>query len=173
MTTRVPRMNEAESRAWLALVGTSQLLPAALDAQLQADSGITHFEFMALSALNTAPELTLRTSDLAVRTYATLPRLSKVVSRMEARGLVERVPCPGDARASNIRLTRDGRKELLLALPGHLSLVRAEVLGRLSEGQLEALAEALEPVLEALADDPRFPWARGASRRAESGAATA
>ena len=164
MTPQVPRMTPAESRAWLALVTTSQLLPAALDAQLQSEAGLTHFEFMVLGALNTAPDVTLRTSELAARTSSTLPRLSKVVTRLAERGMVERVPCPEDARATNVRITRPGRKALLLAMPGHLELVREAVIDRLTPAQLEALAEALEPVLEALEDDPRFPWARGGTR---------
>src|SRR5690554_2800313 len=167
MTTTVPRMRDDEARAWLALVNSSQLLPVALDAQLQEQAGLTHFEFMVLGALNVAPDQTLRTSELAASVYATLPRLSKVITRMVQRGLVERVACADDRRAANVILTRDGRKALLLALPGHLEFVRASVLDGLTPEQLKTLADALEPVVAQLTVDSRFPWAR------EGGAATA
>jgi hypothetical protein len=41
---------------------------------------------------------------LALRTNATLPRLSHVVRRLEDRGLVDRFPCPEDGRATNTRV---------------------------------------------------------------------
>lgn len=153
-------MNDDEARAWLALVNSSQLLPVALDAQLQERADLTHFEFMALSALNVAPDQTLRTSELAASVYATLPRLSKVITRMVQRGLVERVACTQDGRATNIVLTREGRKALLLALPGHLEFVRGAVLDGLTPQQLKTLADALEPVVARLTTDSRFPWVR-------------
>lgn len=153
-------MRDDEARAWLALVNSSQLLPVALDAQLQEQADLTHFEFMALGALNVAPEQTLRTSELAASVYATLPRLSKVITRMVKRGLVERVACAEDGRATNIVLTREGRKALLLALPEHLEFVRSSVLEGLTPKQLTTLADALEPVVARLTVDSRFPWAR-------------
>lgn len=163
MKPTVPRMRDDEARAWLALVNSSQLLPVALDAQLQEQAGLTHFEFMVLGALNVASEQTLRTSELAAEVYATLPRLSKVITRMVQRELVERVACAEDGRATNVVLTRDGRKALLMALPGHLDFVRGAVLDGLTPQQLTALADALEPVVTRLTVDERFPWARESS----------
>lgn len=146
-------MNPLESRAWLALIGTSELLPSALDAQLQADSALTHFEFIVLSALTHASGKRMRLTDLAGATNATLPRLSKVVARLETRGLIERTTSAADRRAIDITLTRSGRRMLVLATPGHIALARQLVIDRLTGAQLEALADALEPVVAAL--DPQ------------------
>ena len=79
---------------------------------------------------------------------------------MVQRGLVERVACAEDGRATNIVITREGRKALLLALPDHLDFVRASVLDGLTPEQLKILADALEPVVAQLTVDSRFPWAR-------------
>ncbi|MEK8225412.1 MarR family transcriptional regulator [Oerskovia sp. M15] len=65
-----------------------------LDAQLQRDAHLTHFEYLVLAMLSEAPDHTLRMTDLALKTNATLPRLSHVVKRLEGRGYVERKPCP-------------------------------------------------------------------------------
>jgi DNA-binding MarR family transcriptional regulator len=146
-------MDTLESRAWLALIGTAELLPAALDAQLQADSGITHFEFMVLSALTRSAGKRMRLTDLAAATNATLPRMSKVAGRLEARGLIERAPADDDRRAVDLRLTSAGRRILVRATPGHIALVRRLVIERLTREQLTALADALEPVVAAL--DPQ------------------
>jgi len=156
MEFRPPRMDDAESRAWLALVATSELLPAALDAQLQADSGMTHFEFMLLGLLNLADEQTMRMKRLADDAHSSLPRLSKAINRLEERGWVERFECVEDRRATNVRLTQDGRRSMILATPGHLDTVRRAVLDRLSRAQLVALADALEPVVAGLDPNQRF-----------------
>lgn len=140
MNPSVPRMSEPESEAWLGLLRVVELLPAALDAQLQREGGMTHFEFMTLSMLRFAPESTLRMTALARSTNATLPRLSHVCARLERRGLIERFPCPEDRRATNARLTSAGRRELIHATPGHIALARQLVIDALSPEQLAALA---------------------------------
>ncbi len=149
-------MNPVESRAWLALVATSQLLPTALDAQLQADSGISHFDYMILGSLNLAPERTMRMKELASAMNAAPPRLSKAVQRLEQRGYVERVPDSEDGRATNAVLTQAGRRAMILATPGHIETVRRGVLDRLSPEQLVALADALEPILAGLDPEQHF-----------------
>lgn len=150
MVSTVPRMDALESRAWLALVATAELLPAALDAQLRADAGITHFEFMVLSGLKQATHNTLRMSEIAAMVNATLPRLSKVIGKLAVRGLVERAGNPADARVIDVRLTSQGRKVLVRALPAHLNQVRDLVIDRLDREQLAELASILEPLVQRL-----------------------
>ena len=124
MARRVPRMNERESSAWLHLITVLELLPPALDAQLRRDAGLTHFEFVVLSVLRLSPERAMRMTALAASAASTLPRLSHVVARLEARDLVERSPVPGDKRATDVRLTDEGRRAVVLATPGHIATVR-------------------------------------------------
>jgi hypothetical protein len=83
-------LTDDERDAWMPLIGVLIKLPAALDAQLQRDSGLSHFEYMVLSRLSEAPERTLRMSDLAVLANGSLSRLSHVVTRLERRGWVRR-----------------------------------------------------------------------------------
>ncbi|MBL0885506.1 MarR family transcriptional regulator [Myceligenerans sp. I2] len=139
-------MNEQESAAWLGLITVCQLLPAALDSQLKQDSGMTHFEFFVLSVLRFAPEQTMRMTALAETTSSTLPRLSHVCSRLEKRGLADRFPCPEDGRATNVRLTPEGRSALVRAMPGHLATARRLVIDALSPEQLDALAQVTEVI---------------------------
>jgi len=58
--------------------------------------------------LSEAPGRTLRMTELARQTDATLSRLSHVVTRHQGRALVERFPCPEDGRATNVRLSAVG-----------------------------------------------------------------
>ncbi len=156
MARRVPRLDEQESAAWLALVSLIELLPSALDSQLQRDSDMTHFEFSVLSILRFSPDQTLRMSDLAAGTTATLPRLSHVVTRLEKRGIVERLPCPEDKRATNVRLTDVGRRAVIRATPGHIALVRSAVLDSLSREQLGQLEQIAGSITSALDPEGRF-----------------
>ncbi|MGO2049754.1 MAG: MarR family winged helix-turn-helix transcriptional regulator [Microbacterium sp.] len=154
MAAPLSRMTPQQSRAWLALISTAELLPAALDAQLQRDASLTHYEFILLSTLQRSGAV--RLSTLAAATNATLPRTSKVVSRLEQRGLVERTESTEDRRSVLLKLTRQGRRQLVLATPDHFDTVHRLVLDRLTPEQLEQLADALEPIVEALDPQRRF-----------------
>jgi len=157
MSRLVPRLDAEESAAWLSLVSLLELLPSALDSQLQRDAGLTHYEFVGVSYLRFSPDQTQRMSALAVGTNATLPRLSHVVSRLENRGLVERSPSPEDRRATNARLTDAGRRELVRATPGHIDFVRRTVIESLDRDQLEQLAAIATAITRKL--DPEGKYA--------------
>lgn len=148
MTTRW--LDDREIGAWMRLAAVLELLPGALESQLKKESDVSHFEYWVLAMLSEAPDRTLQMSTLASRTNATLPRLSHVVARLEERGLVERVSCPSDRRATNAHLTAAGWKKIVAAAPGHVENVRAQVIDHLTPEQLDALSDAMHSVLEHL-----------------------
>ena len=94
-------LSPAEREAWLGLIGVVELLPGALDAQLQRDAGVSHFEYMVLAMLSEAPERTLRMTALAAQTHSTLPRLSDVVTDWSTAGSSS----GSDARRTNAQRT--------------------------------------------------------------------
>ncbi|GGA55443.1 hypothetical protein GCM10011490_01640 [Pseudoclavibacter endophyticus] len=145
-----------ERETWLRLTAVLQLLPAALDAQLHGDADLTQFEYMVLAMLSEADGRTLRMSDLAAHTTATLPRLSRVVAGLEAAGYVRRTPCEADRRATNATLTESGYEKLAAAAPGHVGAVRRFVIDPLTPAQLQHLGSALGSMLEALDPDGRM-----------------
>lgn len=146
-------LNDDERAAWLRLVAVVELLPGVLDSQLRREADLTHFEYFVLAMLSEAPERTLRMTSLAQRTNATLPRLSHVVRRLKARGLVDRFPCPEDGRATNARLTPAGWDAVVAAAPGHVDTVRHHVLDPLSPVQLEQLRGIGDALLTRLDPD--------------------
>lgn len=149
-------LDETEREAWLRLVAVVELLPTALDAQLRTQSGLTHFEYFVLAMLSESPERTLRMTALAMRTNATLPRLSHVVRRLEDRGLVERFPCPEDGRATNARLTDAGWGTVVAAAPGHVATVRRNAIDPLSPEQLHQLRDIADALLSRLDPEGRM-----------------
>jgi DNA-binding MarR family transcriptional regulator len=157
MTNGEPRwLSSEQQQAWLGLIAVVELLPGALDAQLQRDAGISHFEYMTMSMLSQARDRTLRMTTLASRTNSTLPRLSHVITRLVARGYVERVPCPEDKRATNAHLTDAGWDLVRTSAPGHVATVDALVIDPLSATQVRQLRAITTSILSRLDPDERF-----------------
>jgi DNA-binding MarR family transcriptional regulator len=139
-------LTHGELATWVKLVAVLELLPNVLDSQLRRDADLTNFDYYVLAMLSEADEQTLRMTALAAQTNAALPRLSHVVRRLEERGLVQRLPCPEDKRATNARLTDAGMTKLKAAAPGHVTNVRQHVIDALTPeqvGQLGDIADAL------------------------------
>ena len=151
-----PRWLDAdERRTWLALVGLLIRLPAALESQLQRDSGISHFEYQVLAVLSETSERTLRMSELAVLSEGSLPRLSQVVGRMEKRGWVRREADPADGRYTLAILTDEGLAKVVEAAPGHVEMVRSLVFDPLTKANSRQLREIGRRIMRAIdPDDP-------------------
>jgi DNA-binding MarR family transcriptional regulator len=126
---------------WASLATVLEWLPAALDAQLQRDAQLTHFEYGVLYALAHADRGTLRMSVLSTYANSSLSRLSRAATRLETRGWMRRTPDPSDGRFTLAILTESGRTKVDEASPGHAQLVRQLVLDRLTEVQKRQLRE--------------------------------
>ena len=137
-----------ELRAWLKLAGVMLKLQPALDSQLQRDSDLTHFEYLCLAMLSEHEDRTLRMSQLAAQTNASLSRLSHVVTKLEKRGLVERTPCVDSRRVTMCHLTDEGWKHLVKAAPGHVETVRALVFDGLAPEDVAALERVAAHIVE-------------------------
>ncbi|MFC4012545.1 MarR family winged helix-turn-helix transcriptional regulator [Nonomuraea purpurea] len=154
--SRQPRWLDAEEqRSWYALAYALIRLPAALDAQMQRDAGISHFEYLVLSGLSMMPERTQRMSDLATYTASTLSRLSNVVIRLEKRGWVSRRPDPTDGRYTLATLTEDGRATVTAAAPAHVAEVRRLVFDPLTKAQQQQMGRIAQRILKTI--DPEVP----------------
>lgn len=140
-------LSSTERAAWVRFAALLERLPGVLESQLRQDAGLTHFEYWVLAMLSEAPDRTLRMGQLAALTSATPPRLSHVVARLEEEGLLERIPCPGDGRATNARLTAAGMRKVVAAAPGHVRVVRDYVIDAFGPGELERWIEISDRML--------------------------
>jgi DNA-binding MarR family transcriptional regulator len=125
-------------------------LPAALDDQLQRDSGLSHFEYGILAALSNTQGATLRMSELAIYANGSLSRLSRAVARLEGRGWVTRKPDPVDGRYTLATLTDTGRAVLVEAAPGHVEAVNRLVFDPLTKVQARQLGVIARRILKAI-----------------------
>ena len=138
-TESADEFDREELETWSALATLLEWMPAALDAQLKRDSGISHFDFGILFALSRAEGSTLRMSDLAGFANSTLSRLSRAVDRHEREGWVRRAPDPADGRITLATLTSEGRDFVRASTPGHVQLVREVVFDSLTRAQAQQL----------------------------------
>ena len=152
---RTDGLRQDERVAMARLRALLELLPTALDRHLAA-AHITSFEFTLLETLHEAEAGRLRLSALAARTNATLPRLSRVVTSLERKGLVLRAACEEDGRATNAVLTPDGERAYRDSRPLYEAAVRGMVLDGLGEDGATRLADLAYAILDRLDPDHRL-----------------
>jgi len=140
-------LTDAELASWLSVVRLISWLPWSIDQQLQRDSDLGMVEYQVLAMLSQRPERKMRMSSLAEVTNASLSRLSHLVTRLEARGLVRREADPADGRFTNAILTDKGLQTLAEAAPGHVAHVRSLVIDVLSPEQLRRLGNAADRIM--------------------------
>lgn len=141
-------LSDDERAGWMAAAALLIKLPGALDTQLQAEQGLTFFEYMVLAVLSERDDRTLQMSDIATATSSSLSRLSHVVKRLEAQGLLLRERIPGAGRRTNAVLTDVGHAKVVAAAPGHVARVRHLLVDAVSADDLAALRRISETVLE-------------------------
>jgi DNA-binding MarR family transcriptional regulator len=138
---------------WSALATVLEWLPAAVDAQLLRDAGVTHFEYGILYALAHADGRTLRMSVLAGYANSSLSRLSRATTRLETRGWVARSPDPEDGRYTLATLSEAGQDKVDEATPGHVATVNRLVLDALTKTQAKQLREISTRIQRAIRDE--------------------
>jgi DNA-binding MarR family transcriptional regulator len=132
----------------------SSLLPAALNRELQQDSGLTLPEYEVLVQLSEAPRHRLRPFQICEALNWEQSRLSHQLTRMERRGLVSRRECEADGRGAFIELTAAGADAISEAAPRHVAAVRRLLFDRLSDAQRAAFEEACATIVTALSGQP-------------------
>ena len=121
-----------------------------LDDELKEKQGLSLAWFDVLAQLFNAPERRLRMSQLASRILLSRSGLTRLVDRMEAAGLVERVSSPSDRRGSFAVLTPRGERVFREAAPVHLDGVQRHFGCHLTEIEAKTLAKVFEKI--------RGPW---------------
>lgn len=151
--TAEPRWLTAKERQlWLELVEFSNGLPRAIDRQLSRDSDVSGVEYSVLASVSEASPEGVRSGDLAVRLQWERSRVSHLLRRMEAKGLIGRCAASADGRGQEISLTEAGWATIRGAAPGHVQMVRETIFDPISVAQQEQLLQAIGSIREALAE---------------------
>ncbi len=110
--------------------------------ELEERWGLQHSEFDVIATLgNTAG---IRMGEIAARTLSSPANVTRLVKRLEGRGLVERERSPESDREVIARLTPAGVALFEAAYPAQYEFMKAWFDERLDPAQQEALKTALE-----------------------------
>jgi DNA-binding MarR family transcriptional regulator len=135
------RWSDTHRDAWIGLLETHRRLTRALDAQLEADYGLSLSALELLGRLAASPDRRMRLSGLAEETGLSLSRISRIVDVLERRELVERRPCPADARAVNAHLTAAGLELARTAQAAHHEAVQERFFDHLGPEEIAMLSD--------------------------------
>jgi DNA-binding MarR family transcriptional regulator len=149
------------NEAWEALFRAQATVARSLTAET-AWSELAPREYGVLYALSSTPG-GLRISDLGEDVLLTQPGMSRLVARLEARGLVERTTDPGDARAARIRLTATGAETQRRVGRSHAVQVSAAMTRTLDRAQLMQLRDLCVELAGALDEDRTQSADRGSA----------
>lgn len=138
-------LSEQEQATWQSFIRMRQRLDAALATGLAQD-GLSMSDYEVLVALSAAGGQ-LRAKELGAEICWDKSRLSKHLSRMSTRGLIDRCQAVDDARGREVRLTDAGRRALETAAPNHVELVRRLFIDELTESEAEAVRSLADKVV--------------------------
>jgi len=130
-------------RAWTRLLRAHASTTRLLNAELQAEHGLSLNGYEALYVLAHAEGRRLKRIELSRRLLLTPSGVTRLLEGLERAGLVERVSCATDLRVAYAELTDAGAEKLEAASCGHVGSIRSLLEEHLSEGEIEELSETL------------------------------
>jgi DNA-binding MarR family transcriptional regulator len=139
-------------RAWTRLLRAHAAATRLLNAELQAEHGLSVSDYEALYLLSRADGRRLKRIDLSRRLALTPSGVTRLLEGLEAAGLVERTVCPTDLRVAYAELTNAGAAKLEAASCGHVGSIRELFEEHFADGEIDELSELLG----------RFPGVAGA-----------
>jgi len=141
-------LDDASFQAWLTLVQAHSVVSARMEARLTAGCGLSLPEHELLIRLAQAPERQLRMYDLASLLLLSKSGITRVVDRLERRGLVDRKMSDSDRRVVLACLTKAGVQILDEARPFIAGGIQEFLTGHLSNDDIRMLSAVLRKVLE-------------------------
>ncbi len=142
MATRSPTsqlLGPSELASWRGFLQTHARLARVLSAELEESHDLSLSAYEVLLFLADAPAGRLRMSELAASVLLTPSGITRLVDRLVADGLVEKVRCAADRRGAHAVITDAGRSRFRAARSTHLAGVRSRFVDRLDGADLTAL----------------------------------
>jgi len=130
-------------RAWTGLLRAHAAATRLLNAELQAEHGLSVNGYEALYVLSRAEGRRLKRVDLSRRLGLTPSGVTRLLEVLEAAGLVERTTCPTDLRVAYAELTDAGAAKLEVASCGHGGSIRELFEQHFADREIEQLSELL------------------------------
>ena len=133
-----------EQEATLGLLRTADAVKRSL-AQVIAPHGVTPQQYNVLRILRGAGPDGIPTLTIGERMIEQTPGVTRLVDRLERKGLVARTPCPKDRRRVFCRITSKGL-ELLKELDDPVNQWDSQAVSVLPPSELDVLVDLLDRV---------------------------
>ena len=133
-----------EQEAYLSLLRTADALQTRVEAKLR-EFGLTGTQYNALRILRGAGPEGLPCSEIGERMITRDPDITRLLNRLETRGLVIRARAKTDRRVIHGKITTAGLK-LLREMDEPVARHNREMLKHISQGKLTQMIELLELV---------------------------
>lgn len=140
-------------RLWLNLLRATRKVEAALREEMRQAYGSTLPRFDVLSALDRARDGLLM-SELSQRLMVSNGNVTGIIERLVVDGLVERLPVPGDKRATRVRLTAEGARAFAEMAAEHEGWVD-QLLAEIDAEEAQFMIDALTRIRREGDDDKR------------------
>ena len=135
-------------QAFKAVLQVQARMVAELDRQTE-EAGVLHPTWLdLLLKLSHAPDERLRMGDLAEWAVLSRGGVTRLVTRIEADGLLRREPCEDDGRGSYAVLTPAGAEALRQAEPIYRKVLAEKFAAHLTTAQADATTAALQAILD-------------------------
>ena len=134
---------EAAFEAWALLLRAHATLSGGLDAALREQAAMTLGAYDLLAHVASAPERRIRMHDLERKVLFSQSTVSRLASRLEREGLLERVVAEDDRRALVVRLTGAGARAFRDARAVAAGYLREHVVAAMTPSQATTLRDTL------------------------------
>lgn len=151
---------EIRAQGWRTLAALHSMIEAALEKALQSRHGLSVVEYTVLDALSRQDGWHMRMQQLARAAALSGSATTRLVTRLEDRGLLTRILCDDDRRGIYTELTPAGRDALAAAAPTHQETLERALADAGRAPELSPLVSALDGLFHG---SPAAPVAAGRS----------
>ena len=134
---------EVRAQGWRTLAALHGSIETELEKALQASSELSVVEYTVLDALSRQDGWHMRMQQLARATALSSSATTRLVNRLEDRGLLTRILCADDRRGIYTELTAAGQQLLQKTKPVHDDTLAAALEAAEQVPELEPLVRAL------------------------------
>jgi DNA-binding MarR family transcriptional regulator len=152
VTSSAKWLTHEQLSAWKGVSLMQLQLNARLNKHL-GERGLSYQDYLVLATLSDQPDGRRRVVELSDELGWEKSRLSHHITRMCARDLVSKIPCPSDQRGIFVVLTNQGRSTLRASAPHHVEDVQRYFFRGLSPEEVITVNRVAQQVLANLSVD--------------------
>jgi DNA-binding MarR family transcriptional regulator len=141
----VAALSADENHIWRSLLRLSDLLRFRIAAEVREVSDLSATDHSVLFHLAEADSGRMLQQNLASSMYWSKSRMSHQLARMEARGLLTRMP-DSNSRQIVVAITKAGRAVIKAVTPAHAAAVRRHLLSHATAEELTILVQLAERI---------------------------